>query len=90
MAIQPSTPIRSNLSGSPTTPETDDVVWNLEEAAAYLHCHAMTINRDAEKLHIPHKRLGSLWRFSAPAVKGWMNHREQGENQGTPKSDKAA
>jgi excisionase family DNA binding protein len=90
MAIQPSTPPRSSLSGSTTTIQTDEVVWTLEEAAAYLRCHAMTIKRNAKILHIPHKRLGSLWRFSGPALKAWMQNRDLSEREGKEEKRNAA
>ena len=56
-----------------STPSSDlDDVLTLEEAAGYLKCHPVTLKRRAAILHIPHKRLGSLWRFYRPTLEAWM------------------
>jgi excisionase family DNA binding protein len=44
----------------------------LEDAATFLKCCPTTIKRRAKILHIPHKRLGSLWRFYRPDLEAWM------------------
>ena len=54
------------------TQSTDQDVMTLEEAAEYLKCHPVTLKRRAVVLRIPHKRLGSLWRFYRPALESWM------------------
>jgi excisionase family DNA binding protein len=63
-------------SGSITTPTTDvpneSDVMTLMDAATFLKCCPTTIKRRAKILHIPHKRLGSLWRFYRPDLEAWM------------------
>ena len=49
----------------------------LEEAAAYLRCHPITVKRNAELLGIPHKRLGSLWRFSRRKLEAWVQEQDR-------------
>jgi excisionase family DNA binding protein len=57
--------------------DDDDDVLTLEQAARYLKCHPVTLKRRAKILHIPHKRLGSLWRFYRPNLEAWL--RDDGE-----------
>jgi excisionase family DNA binding protein len=51
-------------------------VMTLEEAAVFLRCHPKTIMRKADALHIPYKRLGTLWRFSRVKLEAWMRDNE--------------
>jgi excisionase family DNA binding protein len=44
----------------------------IEEAAEILRCHPVTIKRNADVLHIPYRRLGTLWRFSRSELEAWM------------------
>jgi excisionase family DNA binding protein len=71
-----STRRRCVSSGSTTTPTTDvpneSDVMTLMDAATFLKCCPTTIKRRAKILHIPHKRLGSLWRFYRPDLEAWM------------------
>jgi len=71
-----STRRRCVSGGSTTTPATDNPnesnVMTLEDAATFLKCCPTTIKRRAKILHIPHKRLGSLWRFYRPDLEAWM------------------
>jgi len=53
-----------------------DDVWTLEQAAEYLKCHPVTLKRRASILHIPHRRLGSLWRFYRPSLEAWIRDDE--------------
>jgi excisionase family DNA binding protein len=57
---------RKSVSAVPTD------VLTIEEAAELLRCHPVTIRRNADALHIPYKRLGSLWRFSRIELEAWM------------------
>ena len=50
----------------------DSEVMSLDEAAEFLKCCTATLKRRAKLLHIPHKRIGSLWRFYRPALVAWM------------------
>jgi len=54
--------------------ETD--VLTIEEAAELLRCHPVTIKRNADALHIPYKRLGTLWRFSRSELEAWMRQQD--------------
>ena len=47
-------------------------VLTIEEAAELLRCHPVTIKRNADVLHIPYRRLGTLWRFSRSELEAWM------------------
>jgi excisionase family DNA binding protein len=54
--------------------ETDDVL-KVVEAAALLRVHPVTLRKRAVKWGIPHKRLGSEWRFSKKMLMDWLqNH----------------
>jgi hypothetical protein len=48
----------------------------LDEAAIFFKCDPVTVKRRAKILHIPHKRLGSLWRFYRPSLVAWMKDEE--------------
>ena len=57
--------------------ETDDPeVLTLEQAAAFFKVDPTTLKRNAEALGIPHRKLGSLWRFYRPALVAWMQEQE--------------
>ena len=65
-----------NLDGTTTTPATDGPndsdVLDLEGAAVFFKCCTATVKRRAPIQHIPHKRIGSLWRFYRPDLERWM------------------
>lgn len=63
---------REASRGATTTQTPKSNVLTLEEAAALLKCCSATIKRRANVLHIPHKRIGSLWRFYRPDLEAWM------------------
>jgi excisionase family DNA binding protein len=63
---------RPNSSGIINALPTDQDVMTLQEAAEFFKCNPATIKRRADALHIPYKRLGSLWRFSRKALEAWM------------------
>ena len=44
----------------------------LDEVAAFFKCDPATIKRRAKVLHMPHKRIGTLWRFYRPALIAWL------------------
>ncbi len=69
---QGSKPRRPKLVGSIITMPTDQDVMTLEEAAEFFKCNPATLKRRADALHIPYRRLGSLWRFSRMALEAWM------------------
>jgi excisionase family DNA binding protein len=76
MAFKHSTPGRRTSDGRTPKLETrnpdDSEVMSLDEAAEFLKCCTATLKRRAKLLHIPHKRIGSLWRFYRPALVAWM------------------
>ena len=51
-------------------------VMTLEEAAEFLRCHPVTIKRNADALHIPHRRIGTLWRFSRVELEAWLRQQD--------------
>lgn len=63
---------RRKSGGSIITMSTDQDVMTLQEAAEFFKCNSATLKRRADALHIPYRRLGSLWRFSRMALEGWM------------------
>ena len=60
----------------PPVSVTSEDVMTLAEAAAFLKVHPRTIIRKADALHIPHRRLGSLWRFSRAELEAWLRDSE--------------
>jgi PTS system nitrogen regulatory IIA component len=68
MKHQPRKPVVSAAS--------DSDVMTLEEAAAFLRCHPRTLVRKADALHISHRRIGTLWRFSRSELEAWMRKQE--------------
>lgn len=68
---------RARSGGLTMTSPSDQDVLTLDEAAQYLQCHPVTLKRRAVALGIPHRRLGSLWRFHRPSLRNWM----EGENR---------
>jgi hypothetical protein len=50
----------------------DDDVLNLVEAAAFLRVHPVTLRKRAVQWGVPHKRLGSEWRFSRAVLTHWI------------------
>jgi hypothetical protein len=67
-----------NPDGTSTTPATDDPkdsdILDLEGAAVFFKCCTATVKRRAPIQHIPHKRIGSLWRFYRPDLERWMRN----------------
>lgn len=63
-------------SRKPVVSATPEDVMTLEEAATFLRVHRITIVRNADSLHIPYKRLGSLWGFSRIELEAWMREQD--------------
>jgi excisionase family DNA binding protein len=51
-------------------------ILTLTEAAALLRVHPVTLRRRAAAWGVPHRRLGSEWRFSREVLTAWMQGRE--------------
>jgi len=49
-----------------------DDVLTLIEAAALLRVHPVTLRKRAVKWGVPHRRLGSEWRFSRKVLTQWI------------------
>ena len=62
--------------GAWTLEKAESDIVGLPAAAALLHVHAETLRRRAVAWGVPHKRLGTAWRFSLAALKAWMQERE--------------
>jgi excisionase family DNA binding protein len=70
------TAIQHHKDGINSTPAANDYLagdtLDLEGAAVVLKCCKATIKRRAAIQNIPHKRIGSLWRFSRLRLEAWM------------------
>jgi excisionase family DNA binding protein len=51
--------------------DIDDVL-NVVEAAALLRVHPVTLRKRAVAWGVPHRRLGSEWRFSKRMLLEWL------------------
>jgi Helix-turn-helix domain len=56
--------------------DTNDVI-TLNEAAALLRIHPVTLRKRAVAWGVPHRRLGAEWRFSRKVLTAWIQHREE-------------
>jgi len=52
-------------------------VLTLPEAAALLRVHPVTLLRRAATWGVPHRRLGSEWRFSRAVLTAWLQNGEK-------------
>ena len=52
-------------------------VITLNEAAALLRVHPVTLRKRAVKWGVPHRRLGAEWRFSRKILIAWIQRREE-------------
>ena len=77
MSAKLSTFHRVSSTGSTTATPTDQDVLTLEEAAIFLRCDPATVKRRAKVLHMPHRRIGSLWRFYRPSLVAWMKEGDE-------------
>jgi excisionase family DNA binding protein len=57
-------------------------IMTLEEVAAWLHCHRITLYRLLRKDEIPAFKVASDWRFRRETIEQWMTRREA-EQQGS-------
>jgi excisionase family DNA binding protein len=55
--------------------ELNDVL-TLAEAAAILRVHPVTLRKRAMAWGVPHRRLGSEWRFSRKVLTAWTQVRD--------------
>jgi len=55
--------------------EHNDVL-TLMEAAMLMRIHPVTLRKKAVAWGVPHKRLGSEWRFSRMVLTAWMQERD--------------
>ena len=53
-------------------------VLTLNEAAALLRVHPVTLRKRAVAWGVPHRRLGGEWRFSRNVLTDWIQRREEG------------
>jgi excisionase family DNA binding protein len=53
----------------------DNDIFTVAEAAALLRVHPITLRRRAVEWGVPHKRLGSEWRFSRVVLLSWVQER---------------
>ena len=58
-----------------TGTEHNDVL-TLMEAAMLMRIHPVTLRKKAVAWGVPHKRLGSEWRFSRMVLTAWMQERD--------------
>jgi excisionase family DNA binding protein len=58
------------------TMDNNDVL-TLNEAAALLRVHPVTLRKRAVAWGVPHRRLGAEWRFSSEVLTAWIKRREE-------------
>jgi excisionase family DNA binding protein len=51
-------------------------VLNVIEAAALLRIHPVTLRKKAVEWGVPHRRLGSEWRFSKKMLLAWLQQQD--------------
>jgi len=56
--------------------DNNDVI-TLNEAAALLRVHPVTLRKRAVAWGVPHRRLGAEWRFSRKVLTAWIQRREE-------------
>jgi excisionase family DNA binding protein len=54
----------------------DNDVLTVIEAAALLRVHPVTLRKKAAAWGVPHRRLGSEWRFSRMVLTAWIQERD--------------
>jgi excisionase family DNA binding protein len=55
---------------------TESDVLNAFEAAALLRVHPVTLRKKAVDWGVPHRRLGSEWRFSKKVLLAWLQQQD--------------
>ena len=63
--------LKGKVIGIASEATTTDIL-NLDEAAAILRVHPETLRRNAVEWGVPHRRLGSEWRFSRCQLMEWF------------------
>lgn len=58
------------------TMDNNDVL-TLNEAAVLLRVHPVTLRKRAAAWGVPHRRLGSEWRFSRKVLTAWIQQRDE-------------
>jgi hypothetical protein len=74
--VQPDRKPPSSESEPRSMMDINDVI-TLNEAAALLRVHPVTLRKRAIAWGVPHRRLGSEWRFSHKVLTAWIQHREE-------------
>jgi len=57
-------------------PSEPNDVLTITEAAAILRVHPVTLRKRATAWGVPHRRLGSEWRFSRKVLVAWIEQHE--------------
>jgi len=60
----------------------DNDVLTIFEAAALLRVHPVTLRKRAVAWGVPHRRLGSAWRFSRRVLTAWMQQQDEEAGRG--------
>jgi excisionase family DNA binding protein len=55
-------------------------VLNVIEAAALIRVHPVTLRKKAVEWGVPHRRLGSEWRFSKKVLLAWLQQQDADSN----------
>jgi excisionase family DNA binding protein len=72
----PSSETNPLIPQSQRTMDNSDVL-TLNEAAALLRVHPVTLRKRAVAWGVPHRRLGAEWRFSSEVLTAWIKRREE-------------
>jgi hypothetical protein len=72
----PSSEFNSRMPRVERTMDNNDVL-TLNEAAALLRVHPVTLRKRAVAWGVPHRRLGAEWRFSRNVLTTWIRRREE-------------
>lgn len=53
--------------------DANDII-GIDEASAELKVHPVTLRKQAKTWGVPHKRMGTEWRFSRKRLREWVQH----------------
>ena len=67
----------ARLSAQVSRVQADDDIIAIDEAAALLKIHPITLRRNAVAWGVPHKRMGTEWRFSRRRLREWVQAGEE-------------
>jgi excisionase family DNA binding protein len=56
--------------------QAEDDIIGVDEAAAILKIHPITLRKKAIAWGVPHRRLGTEWRFSRKRLMEWMQSKD--------------